>query len=89
LKWKEGQNIPLSSESLEQCGFSILSDEYDDVKVWSKALIEIALKDDKFFLHASCTDPWYNQCIGEPITTVHQLQNLYFTLTSEELNVKL
>lgn len=87
-KWKEGQKIPLTPEWLERCGFEKFEDEYADIKVWSKSLIEIALKDGKFYLHASCTDPWYNQCIGEPIEYLHQLQNLFFALTGGELQIK-
>lgn len=81
--------IPLTHEWLQRCGWATLSDEYDDIKVWSKSLIEIALKDGKFHLHTSCTDPYYNQCIEEPIIFLHQLQNLYFALTGEEIQIKM
>lgn len=88
-KWKSERDKELTPELLDLCGLTRFDDEYDGVKVWSKSLIEIAQKDGKFYLHSSCTDPWYNQCIGEPIVYLHQLQNLYFALTGEELNVKL
>ena len=79
--------IPLTPEVLEKCGF-----ENDiSVGVWLKKnrpveLTSIAIWD-------KGNDVPYKFCMHDnkpfPIHSLHQLQNLYFALTGEELTVNL
>ena len=68
------QAIPLTEEWLVRFGF-----DYLDLRFWSSKLC-IHLKDNEFYV-------LYEQ--GRLfIQYVHQLQNLYFALTGEELEIK-
>jgi hypothetical protein len=70
------QPIPLTEEWLKKFGF-----EYDTV-IWHKDRIMLASANREF-------STWYGSFIYGKIDifvkTVHQLQNLYFALTGEEL----
>ena len=80
--------IPLTPEWLERCGLSISDKPEADVyKVYSNLLIDIAYKEDGYYLYSLCADPYYDQSIGKPIKYVHQLQNLYYALTGTELTI--
>lgn len=69
--------IPLTEEILEKCGF-----EKDEPKGWyRKGFMD--LFDGNPFHYASGN----NLC--PDILYLHQLQNLYFALTGEELNINL
>jgi hypothetical protein len=75
------QPIPITPEILEKAGFEVSIDEYE---IFDYVYL-IHGMDKRFYL-------WFG--IGEyPTETfiqyVHQLQNLYFALTGEELNIKL
>lgn len=72
--------IPITEECLLKCGFSCLDDIYEHGDV------EITNIDGKFLLTYNC----YEYVIAKkPIENLHQLQNLYFSLTGKELEVKL
>ncbi len=74
--------IPLTSDILDKCGFV---KEYD---VYSKSAFEIANVTDgngnKSFVLLNGKNP-ASVCFYH----LHQLQNLYFALTGEELTIKL
>lgn len=69
--------IPLTPEILEKAGF-----EYDQVTFF-KNDIHIGEFKSGLFLHSTLNK------VSPKITSVHQLQNLYFTLTGEELQIEL
>lgn len=72
------QPIPLTPEILEKCGF-----EFDTI-TFSKSYLLLAEGDNGF-------DVWVgglSKVKLNPINYLHQLQNLYFALTGEELTFK-
>lgn len=77
--------IPLTPELLEKIGFRHGKYETTDsvvyFKVYSDGDVKVVVEPD--------SDPYYRTDIGQPIRYLHQLQNLYFTLTGEELEVSL
>lgn len=77
--------IPLTEEILLKCGFSNNGD--GGVELYLKPMIlSYDLKTKKMYLmagqFAECTDT-------VPCEYLHQLQNLYFALTGEELTINL
>jgi hypothetical protein len=73
------QPIPLTAEILERCGFNFNHYTYN----WDRSQLSLAQSDFspgvyeiKFIV------------IGKPIERLHQLQNLYFAITGEELEIK-
>lgn len=68
--------IPLTEEILLKCGFEKESDAY------TYKYFELSY--DFYCAVNSC-----EYTIGEKINSVHQLQNLYFALTGEELKINL
>ena len=76
------QPIPLTPEWLERFGF----DGYEESGYFEKRGF--------FFYVGTCKDGSYylehpdsGHLVGQPIKHVHQLQNLYFALTGEELTL--
>ena len=63
--------IPLTEDILLKCGFNWIN-------------LGVMVKDNYFIRHDGCL----TMCMksGVLLTTVHQLQNLYFALTKQELN---
>lgn len=83
--------IPLTEEILLKCGF-FKCEDFDE-----GGLIDYRYELHLFNGSISFTSNWntedciyvnLNQC-GADVFYLHQLQNLYFALTGEELNVKL
>lgn len=70
--------IPLTPEWLERCGF------VDNIP-WEKGSIRL---DSESRLHV-VDKTGYGIIVARNVQYVHQLQNIYFYLTGEELNVKL
>ncbi len=70
--------IPLTEEWLLKLGFKLYSD-YDHLFI--KNSIEVDFFDNEAWLSIGGGE----YTIGEPLKYVHQLQNLYFALTGEEL----
>lgn len=76
--------ITLTSEILEKCGFKEaypLADYYLKEGFYG----EPKFKDCKFILY----DYEGNEVLNEPLQYLHQLQNLYFDLTNQELTIDL
>lgn len=76
--------IPLTPELLERCGF-------DDLR---KEMINVEFADKHHAIN-ECDNGWtfYPFCTNDKdleinITSLHQLQNLYFALTGSELTIK-
>ena len=99
IKWHEIEPINLTEEWLVKFGFELYdyepSEEEDDFifKDYKKSL------DGKTFYYTICECPynewdfgikltWAEQALLSRIKYVHQLQNLYFALTGEELEIK-
>lgn len=79
--------IPLRQEWLEKMGFNRdMSDEGDELTMdlWEEYKL---LWSKEGGLWLQCDDVSYNKPLNN-IKYIHQLQNLYFALTGEELKVK-
>lgn len=77
--------IPLTPEILEKCGFEITGQTEHPNNIWTKYGEESKFELEQiihFFLYD-------NKCFGTQVNYLHQLQNIYFSLTGEELDVKL
>ena len=70
--------IPLSPEILEKCGFEISEDSYGGYLSSKFDLGAIRIKN----------NTWYNGCWTVKVDYLHQLQNLWKSLTGEELQFK-
>jgi len=84
VDWNNINPIPLTPEILEKCGFewSIYH------QAWHKQGFVFDLSERSvggFFMHKSRLN---SEIICPEIQYLHQLQNLYFSLTGEELNYK-
>jgi hypothetical protein len=78
------KSIPLTEEWLLKFGFKINRQTKEDNNIWRCNWTEGYFEVEQiigFFL-------WDNHCYGTEIKYVHQLQNLYFALTGEELDIK-
>lgn len=83
---KDFEGIPLTAEWLEKMGFVRQKAEFDSC--FDKGSMSIH-QDGTFFFPISYEthEPDF-QTIGTGFKHVHQLQNLYFALTGEELTIK-
>ncbi len=73
-EWFQAEPIPLTYEILEKCGFECLCSK------WKNGHIELLVNLNGYdFFYGGFTKLEY----------LHQLQNLYFALTTEELEVNL
>ena len=89
---RDAEPIPLTPELLERCGFKRDADSecigYENIVfIWRSNEMELAEKNGRFYIYEPCEDPWYSSC-GTEIVSVHQLQNVYYVLSGEELTVK-
>lgn len=80
--------IPLTPEVLEKCGFEMRIEETgppinDSTEIWENKWLECL-----FDNHGALILNGSNFDMNRP-KYLHQLQNLYFALTGEELTVKL
>jgi len=92
VEYKNIEPIPLTPEILEKCGF-----EWDEIKMYNddRPLTKALCKGRLIMLNVP-TNPkiWYAAPFGYPISAnrtiyLHQLQNLYFALTGDELTINL
>ena len=88
VDWNNIQPIPLTEEWLLNFGFGI-DEEYDNTFIDNTSLkneiIRVSIDSHYFTIDLFC-----GQVLEIPnIKYVHQLQNLYFALTGEELTIKL
>lgn len=78
--------IPLTPEWLERMGFK-RGEVYSLVlSKWASDNLSVSIEIDSFQPVVMGLDDWVEY--GKPMQHVHQLQNLYFTLTGEELTIK-
>lgn len=82
--------IPLTPEWLERCGLELRrEDKIWQIQVGNTSYLEIEAEEP--FMCGVTPETWRDICpiyIWNEIKHVHQLQNLYFTLTGEELTIK-
>lgn len=80
------QPIPLTTEILEKCGFDWqerVNEDRDDIEwLCIPKMDYVTYKDGKFYIG-------YGFGTLDHIKFLHQLQNLFFALTGEELEIKL
>lgn len=82
----QAEPIPLTPELLERCGF----EPYEKVGLMHKGdnFIGLLYLNRKMYINTlTATDSYNNIEIG--CYYLHQLQNLYYVLTGEELNIQL
>lgn len=84
--------IPLTPEILEKCGFKKNSEYFTnhltdgDIESVTGAILYIQMYSNNIFEFVTCSDTYNGHSIQ--IKYLHQLQNLYFSLTGEELTFK-
>lgn len=81
---KSFTGIPLTPEILEKCGFEDIRGEYvifNGICIYND--------DERYFFADEDTHEGNINYFGNGFLYVHELQNLYFALTGEELNVSL
>ena len=79
----DAEPIPLTQEWLLKFGFEKTKQTKEDNNIWTFIGSEC-----KFELEQIITFFLYdNKCFGTELKYVHQLQNLYFALTNEELTL--
>lgn len=79
----EIEPIPLTEELLLKCGFSKVGSNYE--KDWLLLHTHLERQTFDFLLYESSS----RKLKATPILHLHQLQNLYFALTGEELEINL
>lgn len=84
--------IPLTNDILEKCGFKENTDKsyywkYPNLRYWENKGMTIVLQDGEFRKYNYCEDDFYSTMYPE-LTSLHQLQNLYFALTNTELTIE-
>jgi hypothetical protein len=82
------QPIPLTPEWLERCGFvsTLSGDDFHSEIIWDDPKSDYHYCEAGYFIDKS-GDYGYYCDIGD-IQYLHQLQNLYYALTGEELTIK-
>jgi len=80
------EGIPITEEWFEKFGFKWVTDQTDPLEFmghWTKGLFAVTLLDFQGFSFV-----WKQSNCDIEIKHVHQLQNLHFALTGEELTIK-
>ena len=77
--------IPLTEEWLLKFGFLYESPDEAYLDITDRISLYINLYDDKI---KACLSTYYDSEIPIALMYVHQLQNLYFALTGQELKIK-
>lgn len=80
--------IPLTPEIVGKCGFVESEEDWLSLVLYNGITIYYNLAYRQISI-VSSTDEWQQGSILEQIKALHQLQNLYFALTGEELTVNL
>lgn len=83
--WDEILPIPITPEILEKCGFNSVSRNEDGTyNYWSKQMdASVDYEDENLFRYRI-----HERVRTKSITSLHQLQNLYYALTGTELTYK-
>lgn len=97
LEYEEILPIPLTEEILLKCGFEECTDYYFDGKSMFFYDIHKSLENSEFYIYFNENNKICLSIMEEEdiiskslnIQHLHQLQNLYFALTNEELTINL
>ena len=85
--------IPLTEEILLKCGFKKTEEYYaadeENVDVYTIGCFDIAFIDNEYKLWIAINEDSYYNFAWTKIKYLHQLQNLYWCLTGQELEVNL
>ena len=81
-------SIPLTEEILLKCGFE-KSKSYNNYKVKAGDYFNSVQHYDGEWIYSIDESDAFCYTISAKIDFLHQLQNLYFALTNEELNIQL
>lgn len=84
IESEEFEPIPLTEEWLLKFGFKLNMNWFN----WNAAIGENEIGDFKLALRYTDDFGWFYQSRCTPLKYVHQLQNLYFAITGEELIYK-
>lgn len=88
VKEDDGDPIPLTSEWLERCGFEKISEYHPEGPIY-RGGIQIQLDVCYGYKFVDIHAAGSLNSLRVQLQYLHQLQNLFFALTGEELNVKL
>jgi hypothetical protein len=86
LDWSKAEGIGLTGEILEKCGFEKVSTYYKHMQDKGEANFRLAFRGES--LHISVGDDKVGVALVI-IKHLHQLQNFFFILTGEEIQVNL
>lgn len=84
------EGISLTPEIMEKCGFEAMGDDGKDSDGWRCYYTARYNDSGKDYFCVWNDEPGYlmDNFSSAPLLYVHQLQNLYFALTGEELTIK-
>lgn len=87
--WKDIKGIPLIPELLAKAGFTKIKDGFMSPDIYERKYTRV-LVTTSFEIETDGLDSyWIEGNTILPIKHLHQLQNLYFALTGEELTINL
>lgn len=90
ITYDDIEPIPLSPEILEKCGFEFVDSGYNDFKEVGVWYIDSFQFSQYLPGSYSCDFMYIYGDTGMcPLQYLHQLQNLFYSLTQNELNIKL
>jgi len=97
IEYDQFEPIPLTEELLLKCGFEEIKDYYDIGKSMFFYDIDKSLENCEFYIYYNTEDKniYISSMENEEsvskkissITSVHQLQNIFFALTNQELKI--
>jgi hypothetical protein len=79
------QPIPLTEEWLSKMGFKPVSYDFYKISIGHRITLEVSIKDKRAILYNNAKMDFIDLKFTK---YVHQLQNLYFALTGNELTIK-
>jgi hypothetical protein len=81
--------IPLTEEILLKAGFERYYNEYHHTNQFTRKDFKLILRSEKYEGYTPCSHGEYLYSKGERLKYLHQLQNLYYALTGQELEINL
>lgn len=87
VSWSNLQPIPLTEDILLNCGFKSTQIGLFQLRILNRGSINVHISSKRLNVELGTTG---NYLFGDTdIKYLHQLQNLYFALTQQELNIQL
>lgn len=81
--------IPLTEEILLKAGFEKAHNDYHNTDQFRHPHFKLLLRSEEDGSYTPCSHGQYLYSKGERINSLHQLQNLFFALTGQELEINL